>query len=407
MKKTKNQLITQWTPTSSEREKQRDLKFQIDSLIERARDALDKQTKIIDDSEEIRIQVKTEDLENQHLENQQVINQVIKNQVIKNEKIELASKTMEAKEAREAQISEGSDNKNSDNKNNRSSELYESKKLNRIEEVIGTAAAKLAKDIGASCLISVERASKEFQESAEFILVKVSIYRRLNEKSFEKAEYLTKMRKVVSGSIVPIKELLVEAINKKYISKGDRVVCIEDESLGMGYKALLFVFDVDKILFNISTMNLGNNISPEVLEAVINLGLEIGKEGREGRKVGTAFIIGNQENMMKYTRQLIINPFAGYPEEQRSVLDPAMQATIKEFAQLDGAFIINEKGTLVSAGTYLNVETSNIDLPGYGTRHRCSAAITKHCTEAVSIVVSESGGIVSVFDDGRLVLKLP
>ncbi len=385
MKKTKNQLITQWN--QSEREKQRDLKFQIDSLIERARDALDKQTKIIDDSENQKVDSKVDlkvDLKTK--------------QEIKNEKIEIIS-TPEIKDMKASDVPE--------NKNTRNSDAYESKKLNRIEEVIGTAAAKLAKDIGASCLISVERASKESQESTEFILVKVSIYRRLNDKSFDKAEYLTKMRKMISGSIVPIKELLVEAINKKYISKGDRVVCIEDESLGMGYKALLFVFDVDKIFFNISTMNLGNNIAPEVLEAVINLGLEIGKEGREGRKVGTAFIIGNQENMTKYTRQLIINPFAGYPEEQRSILDPAMQATIKEFAQLDGAFIINEKGTLVSAGTYLNVETSNIDLPGFGTRHRCSAAITKHCTEAVSVVVSESGGIVSVFDDGKLVLKLP
>ena len=209
MKKTKNQLITQWTPTQSEREKQRDLKFQIDSLIERARDALDKQTKIIDDSEEINIEVKNVTEGRNATGEHKPLVKNLKNSVINNEKIESVSNP----EIQDAKSSDSSEN-NSENKINKistetkSSELYESKKLNRIEEVIGTAATKLAKDIGASCLISVERASKESQESTEFILVKVSIYRRLNDKSFEKAEYLTKMRKVISGSIVPIKKLL-------------------------------------------------------------------------------------------------------------------------------------------------------------------------------------------------------
>lgn len=54
-----------------------------------------------------------------------------------------------------------------------------------------------------------------------------------------------------------------------------------------------------------------SDIKQEVLKAALNLAVEIAREGREGKAVGTAFVIGDSENVMKHSRQLILNPFAG------------------------------------------------------------------------------------------------
>lgn len=276
----------------------------------------------------------------------------------------------------------------------------------QIEEVIGMAAAKIARDIEANCVISIERKGMDL-EDRDHLNVQISIFRKLEGNKFEKVEYLTKMRKVLSGSIVPIKELLMEAISRKYIAKGDRIVCVEDETVGMGYKGLLFIFDVDRIFFNISTMSISGSTNPEVLEAVVNLALELHKEGREGRKIGTAFIIGNRDVLKPYINQMILNPFQSYPDSQKKITDPNIKETVKNFAMLDGVFVIDTSGTIINAGAYINVDASVVELPGgYGTRHRNSAAITK-VIDCIAVVVSESGGIVSVFKKGKLMMKLP
>lgn len=288
-------------------------------------------------------------------------------------------------------------------------EVQRTRDLNKVEEVIGVAAAKIANDVNANCIVSIEKSSKEPNESGPgLILVKVVVFRKVAE-GYTKTEYQTKMKAQSFGSVIPIKELLMEAIKKRYIQKDDRIVCIGDESVGMGYKGLIFIFDVDKIFFNISTHYLTQNINTEVLEAAINLALEIGSEGREGRKIGTAFIIGKRPEILKYTKQIIINPFSNYPEEARLINDPNMRETIKSFAQLDGVFMVDENGVMLTAGTLININLNGIDLPGMeglGTRHRFSAAITK-LTDAIAVVVSESGGTVRVFKDGRTVMKLP
>lgn len=356
-----NEIITKWTSAmrSCEKEKQRDIQEHVNKLIEKAKVALD-------EYEQKTANGATLVLEKEH-----------------------------AKQAEKEQKKQKEEPKK---------QKYYIKKP--IEEVIGMAAVQIARDIGARCVISIERKGLNLAER-EHIDVQVSIFKQDGVGDFRKTEYQTKMHKVMSGSIVPIKELLMEAINKKFIQKGDRIVCVEDESLGMGYKGLLFVFDVDQVFFDISNLNLASNVNPEVMEAIINLSLEMAKEGREGRKIGTSFIIGKKEEIAPFIKQMIINPFSGYPEEFRKITDPNIKETIKNFAQLDGVFIIDDAGTIITAGAYLNVDVTAADLPaGYGTRHRCSAAITK-TTNSVAVVISESGGLISIFKNGRLAMKLP
>ncbi|MEM2121883.1 MAG: diadenylate cyclase [Candidatus Woesearchaeota archaeon] len=286
----------------------------------------------------------------------------------------------------------------------RTLDYYVSKK-NNIDEILGRIAAQLAIEIGADCVVSFKKINN-YSISEDKIPVRVSIFKK--DFDFKKLEYETKVKKEILGSINPTKELLVEAVNKKFIKNGDRVVCVQDQSLGVGFHGLIFVFDVDKLFFNISSYKLTENIEPEVIKAVINLALEIGKEGREGKHIGTAFIIGQQEELSKYTKQIILNPFNGYPESMRKIVDEELKETIKNFAQLDGVFIINSDGTIISAGTYIETNT-NIEelkeLKGFGTRHICAAAITK-LTKSIAVVVSESGGVVRVFKNGKIILTL-
>ena len=143
----------------------------------------------------------------------------------------------------------------------------------------------------------------------------------------------------------------------------------------------------------------GERVDPAALKAVLRLAIELGKR-REGRKkVGTAFIIGDTNEVLKRSHQLILNPYKGHPEETRDIKNRSHWETIKEFAQIDGVFVVDEKGVIISAGRYLDVNTQSIELEGLGGRHMSALAVTRE-TKAIAVTVSESGGTVRLFKDG-------
>ncbi len=83
---------------------------------------------------------------------------------------------------------------------------------------------------------------------------------------------------------------------------------------------------------------------------VLTLAGELGVEGREGRPVGTLFVIGDSDRVLAQSHQLVINPFHGYPEVERNILDPRLEETIKEFSAIDGAFIVRGDGVVLGGG---------------------------------------------------------
>ncbi len=146
----------------------------------------------------------------------------------------------------------------------------------------------------------------------------------------------------------------------------------------------------------------GTGVSEQVFEAVIKIAMEISSEGREGRAIGTAFILGDAANVMAKSRQLILNPFQGYKKEERAITDPEIRDNIKEFAQLDGVFVISGDGVVEAAGRYITIDTGMVKIPkGLGTRHSSVAAITQ-ATQSIGVVVSQSGGVIRVFRDGKI-----
>jgi len=141
---------------------------------------------------------------------------------------------------------------------------------------------------------------------------------------------------------------------------------------------------------------------PDVLEPLIELAVEIAREGREGRRIGTLFTLGDQNAVLAKSRSLILDPLAGHPESSRQVGNLNLRGTIKELAQLDGAFVVSGSGIFLSACRYLDAVASEVDVPlGLGSRH-IAAANMSAVTNAVGIVVSESS-VVRLFCHGKLV----
>jgi hypothetical protein len=141
------------------------------------------------------------------------------------------------------------------------------------------------------------------------------------------------------------------------------------------------------------------------LEPTIGLAVEIAREGREGRRIGTLFTFGDADKVLARSRPLILDPLAGHTEQARQIRDPNLRGTIKELAQLDGAFVVSDQGIVVSACRYLDATASDVTLPyGMASRHLAGASISQ-VTDAVAIVVSESS-MVRVFDDGKLVAEI-
>jgi DNA integrity scanning protein DisA with diadenylate cyclase activity len=206
-----------------------------------------------------------------------------------------------------------------------------------------------------------------------------------------------------------VKVAILVAAAEGLIGQGDRVVCVTglDRSGTIDTVMVLDLGQEIEMFAGSTAEPLPEGVTPAVFQRLLTLASELGLEGREGRPVGTLFVVGDSENVLAQSRQLVMNPFRGYPEDERNVLDPRLEETIKEFSAIDGAFIVRGDGVLLSAGRYL-VPVAKLDEPvpqGLGTRHEAAAAVTV-ATEAMALCVSQSTGTVSIFRRGRLIADI-
>jgi DNA integrity scanning protein DisA with diadenylate cyclase activity len=199
------------------------------------------------------------------------------------------------------------------------------------------------------------------------------------------------------------------AAAESLVRVGDRIVCLTGID-GSGTIDTVIVLDLGteiEMFASTAAEPLPTDVTPTVFERLLTLASELGLEGREGRPVGTIFVVGDSDRVLAQSHQLVINPFHGYPENERNVLDPRLEETVKEFSAIDGAFVIRGDGVLLSAGRYLAPYTKlEEDLPqGLGTRHEAAAGITM-TTSAIAISVSQSTGTISIFKQGRLITDI-
>ncbi len=151
---------------------------------------------------------------------------------------------------------------------------------------------------------------------------------------------------------------------------------------------------------------LDTQVPLETLRAVVDLATEIGREGREGKPVGTLFVVGDTTKVLKMSHSLNFNPFRGYGNKERDIRDRRVREQIKDLAQLEGAIVVRRDGIAVAACMYIDANAEGLTLSkGLGTRHWAAAAISKQ-TKAIAVAVSQSSGTVRLFQNGKVELRI-
>ena len=204
-----------------------------------------------------------------------------------------------------------------------------------------------------------------------------------------------------------VKVALVSALSQGALKEGDLVLCMTGK-VGRPPDTLMQMriggsLD-DRVA--IEGVKLGEEFNSQVVDALIQLALQIGQEGFEGHPIGTIMTIGDHTTVLEKSRQMTINPFQGLSEAERNVLDPKIREAIKNFSVLDGAFVIREDGVVLAAGRYLSAADEAVKIPlGLGARHAAAAGITS-TTNCIALVVSQTSGAVRLFKGGNIVLEL-
>jgi diadenylate cyclase len=200
----------------------------------------------------------------------------------------------------------------------------------------------------------------------------------------------------------------LSAMSKGLLKSGDVIVCVGGIP-EQGYMDTIMLIEVStesQLFSGAVTASFLSEIRSDVFETLLGIVLELANEGREGKPVGSIFVLGDHEKVLSLSSQLVFNPFHGHPEEALNINEPQMRESLKEFSSIDGAFVIREDGVVLAAGRYLNVGYHGEALPqGLGTRHAAAAAITQ-ATNSVALTISESTGKVTLFKGGKILTEI-
>ncbi len=269
-------------------------------------------------------------------------------------------------------------------------------------------AVSLAKSLNSKLVVVISRKEPEVTDDDVDIFLAPRSYATMLESLFFTVEeeigeeFIGKSLVERSTAFVQIKDYISTFLYFKGVElKRTAIGVVDLDSL----KGIVLV-DLERSRIQKALSECAERVHPKVLRAVLTVAMSIAQKGREGRKIGTAFVIGDVEEVLRRSRQLILNPYECHPINERDITDPSTWESVREFAQLDGVFVIDETGVIVSAGRYLDVSGKDLKIrKGFGGRHLACAAITRE-TEAIAVVVSESGGDIRVYKDGEEVLAI-
>ena len=210
----------------------------------------------------------------------------------------------------------------------------------------------------------------------------------------------------------PVYELLtqtlLESVAEELLSPGACVVALYS-GFETGKIDSISVIRLDEHLGRLTVHDLrqlDTKIPIETLKTAVDLAVDIGREGREGKPVGTLFVVGDHRKVLKMCNTMGFDAVKGYKSEERRLHDPKVRESLKEIAQLDGAFIVSSDGFVMSTCQHVSAPAEDITLTkGLGARHWAAAAISK-ATSALAIAVSESNGTVRLFKNGEILLRI-
>jgi DNA integrity scanning protein DisA with diadenylate cyclase activity len=283
---------------------------------------------------------------------------------------------------------------------------------NTVSHHLWAIAKELVQRTNADALLVYADALREIEADVELPSSARLILVERNEGDVEslsgKAEHVVHVPGIPLPRMDQVKIALLLAVSRGVLEATERVVCLTGAIQSPKIDTVLVsdVGDELSLQTRASTRALPSDVRTDVFDKVLDIAAQLAYEGREGKSVGVIFVLGDVEAVKPYTKQLILNPFRGYPAEQRNIGDPRLTETIKELSGLDGAFVIAGDGEVVSGGTYLRAGVAGEELPqGLGARHAAAAGITAS-TNAIAITVSESTSAVRVFKGGRIITEL-
>lgn len=200
-----------------------------------------------------------------------------------------------------------------------------------------------------------------------------------------------------------VKLAAIVALSRRIIDLGDTVIFLTGPFRALIDSLVVMTIGSEYELFDTTEQpSIEEHIKRAVFHRVLSLSLDLGQHGREGRRVGSLLVVGDAKHVLEQSEQMILNPFKGYAERERNILDEAMTETVKEFSSLDGAFIIRGNGVIETAGARLKAGISEGLPSGLGARHAAAAGITAN-TRSIAFTVSHSDGVVRVWRAGRMV----
>ena len=273
-------------------------------------------------------------------------------------------------------------------------------------------AISMAKKIGADAILVYMDSTKDLRPlqklKSDIELILLTKRKECMEKAAEMPIHAVMIPDVKLTRAGYLKIGFLSAISKGLLKNGDVIVCVGGVP-EQGYMDTVMLVEVSmesELFSGRESVPFPPDIKPAVFETLLGFVLELANEGREGKPVGSIFVLGDYEKVLSMSTQLVFNPFQGHPEETLNIGESQVRESLKEFSSIDGAFVIRDDGVVLAAGRYLNVSYHGEALPqGLGTRHAAAAAITQ-ATDSVAMTISESTGKVTVFRKGKILTEI-
>ena len=277
---------------------------------------------------------------------------------------------------------------------------------NRVNHMILRQAGQIAR--GTSCqgmvlfgdtCSSAAQLTHSFPAIATTLVTSDAIEANLLQERFD---HIIQVKAYSANRFAQLRSAMLVGLSRGWFKFNDRLCCVGGIAESNQFDTIA-VIDVERefqTLLSGQPDLLPPDVQPEVLERVLAVATELSAEGREGRPVGCLFVLGDTARVEKMIKPLVMNPFFGYKDEDKNILNPFMDETVKEFSSLDGAFVIRGDGVVRSAGSLIQASDVEHPLPsGLGSRHAAAAAISV-ATDCVSLVLSSSTGQVTLFRRG-------
>ena len=291
-----------------------------------------------------------------------------------------------------------------------------SQRLTKHNSAMLLAAISLLKDLGADALLVLLDGSTDWKKLAELAqgaeFDKPLIVAVDSPDDLDGAAEAGLKPLALNKEKAPLLERLQHALLE---SAADELIKINGEVVALysgfqpGRLDSISQLKLDERMRRLTTRDLQmleSSVPLKTIKTIIDLAVKIGLEGREGKPVGSLFVVGDTRKVLEHAKSSGCDPFRGYNRKERNLLDAKVQEDAKEVAQLDGAFVVTSDGIIERSRQMLEVLHEELNMSkGLGSRHWAAAAITRR-TKALAVVVSQSTGTVRLYQNGFLMMQI-